>query len=52
VPPVGVLFLFLAACFAGLAIAAAPHKWVIAVAAGAVAVWFGDAAIRMLRRRR
>ncbi len=51
-PPLGVLFLFLAACFAGLAIAAAPHKWVIALAAGVVAIWFGDAAIRILRRRR
>jgi len=51
-PPLGVLFVFLAACFAGLAIAAAPHRWVIAVAAGVVALWFGDAAVRMFRHRR
>jgi hypothetical protein len=56
VPPVGLLFVFLAACFLGLAVAAGAHGgatgWVIALAGFAVAAWFGEAAFRMSRRRR
>jgi hypothetical protein len=51
--PLGVLFLFLAACFAGVAYAAGgAHKWVIAVAAAAIAAWFANSAFRLLRRHR
>jgi hypothetical protein len=56
VPPLGVLFVFLAACFLGLAFASGAHGgatgWVIAAASVAVALWFGEAAFRMSRRRR
>jgi len=52
VPPLGLLFAFLAACFAGLAIGAAEHNLVVTVAAVAIAAWFADAAFRTLRRRR
>ena len=55
-PPLGLLFVFLAACFLGLALAAGAHGgttgWVIAVAGIAVAAWFGESAFRMSRRRR
>jgi hypothetical protein len=53
VPPLGVLFLFLAACFAGLALAAGnAHQWVVAGAALALAAWLGSLALGVLRRRR
>jgi hypothetical protein len=56
VPPLGILFVFLGACFLGLALSAVragnTTGWVVFVAALAVAVWFGDAAFRILRRRR
>jgi len=56
VPPVGLLFVFLGACFLGLALAAGTHGgltgWLIAVAGLAVAAWFAEAAFRMSRRRR
>jgi len=56
-PPLGVLFLFLAAGFAGLAVTAARANagltsWVIAAAAIALAAWFGNLAFRILRSRR
>ncbi len=51
-PPLGLLFAFLAACFAGLAIGAAPHNLVVTVASVAVAAWFAEAAFRILRGRR
>ena len=50
--PVGVLFLFLAAVFAGIAYAAArADQWVILVAAGALAIWMFGLAFRTLARR-
>ena len=51
--PLGVLFLFLGACFAGVAYASArAHQWVIAAAAAAIAAWFANTAFRILRRHR
>ena len=48
----GLLFLFLAASFAGIAIAAArAGVWVIAAAAGALGGWLLTLAGRGLRRR-
>nr|MBA2297869.1 hypothetical protein [Actinomycetota bacterium] len=52
----GILFLFLAACFLGIAVAAAraasdtPAVWVIAVAAAALGTWLGSMSWRGLRR--
>jgi hypothetical protein len=51
-PSLAVLFLLIAAGFAGIAVAAAlagGSAWVIAVAAAALALWMGDLAIRALR---
>jgi hypothetical protein len=52
VSPLGLLFLFFAACFAGLAYAAARAGggagWVVAVAAAALTLWFGQSAFRLL----
>jgi hypothetical protein len=53
----GVLFLFLAAAFAGVAYAAAraarDHTglWVVVVAAAALAVWLGTLSLRAFVRR-
>jgi hypothetical protein len=50
--PLGALFLMLAAGFAGIGFVAAREggrAWVIAVAAGALAVWMGELAFRTLR---
>ena len=52
----GLLFLFLAASFAGVALAslrdgAEPRQLVTALAAGVIAVWLGGLALRALRRR-
>jgi hypothetical protein len=51
----GVLFLFLAAAFAGLALGSlrdgtAASQLVTALAAGVIAVWLGSLALRALRR--
>jgi hypothetical protein len=50
----GALFFFLAAGFAGVAVAAArshagARAWVVAVAAAALAAWLGGLAFRSLR---
>jgi hypothetical protein len=51
--PLGILFLFLAACFAGIAYASAgARQWVIFAAAVAIAAWFGNTAFRSFRRHR
>jgi len=48
----GLLFLVLAACFAGIAVAAArAGVWVIALAGAALGIWLGSQAIRGLRSR-
>ena len=48
----GLLFLFLAACFAGIAVAAArAGVWVIALAAAALGTWLATMAVRGLRPR-
>jgi hypothetical protein len=51
----GALFLVLACAFAGIAYAAAVADasggWVIAIAAGALALWLGTLAVRAFRRR-
>ncbi len=53
----GLLFLFLAACFLGVALAAAraasdtPGVWVIALAAAALGAWLGTMSWRGLRGR-
>ena len=53
----GALFLVLAAAFAGVAAAAgaadsnAAARWVIAISAGAIALWFLGLAVRALRPR-
>jgi hypothetical protein len=52
----GALFFVLAIAFAGVAYAAAVGGqggagWVIAAAAGVLAVWLGGMAVRALRRR-
>ena len=50
--PLGALFAVLAAGFAGVALLAAlagGAAWVVAVAAGVLAVWMGESALRMLR---
>jgi hypothetical protein len=56
VPALGLLFLFLSACFLGLGYAAATAGkaagWVVAVGALALAIWLCNAAIAMIRRRR
>jgi hypothetical protein len=53
VPPLGLLFAFLAACFAGLAYAAVTAgAWVIAFAAVALTAWFAQSAFRILYRNR
>jgi hypothetical protein len=47
----GALFLLLAVMFAGVAWAAGvAHVWVIAVAAGALALWMAQLTWQMLRR--
>jgi hypothetical protein len=56
VPPLALLFVFLAAGFAGLAYASATAdapvwRWLIAVAAAVFAVWFVQTAYRMMRKR-
>jgi hypothetical protein len=51
-PSLGVLFLLLAAGFAGIAVAAGlagGTAWVIAVAAATLALWMGDLALRAFR---
>jgi hypothetical protein len=51
--PLGVLFLFLCVCFAGIAYASGrAHVWVISVASAAIAAWFANSAFRILRRHR
>ena len=51
--PLGVLFLFLGACFAGIAYASGrAHVWVVSIAAAAIAAWFANSAFRILRRHR
>jgi hypothetical protein len=56
VPALGLLFIFLSACFLGLAYAAATAGkvagWVVAVAAVALAIWLCNLAITLMRRRR
>ena len=50
--PLGALFLLIAAGFAGVAVAAGfagGAAWVIAVAAGLLALWMGELALRALR---
>ena len=48
----GLLFLFLSACFAGIAFAAArAGVWVIALAGAALGAWLGSNALRALKRR-
>ena len=50
--PLGALFLLIAVGFAGVAIAAGVAggaAWVIAVAAGLLALWMGELALRALR---
>jgi succinate-acetate transporter protein len=48
----GLLFLFLAVCFAGIAVAAArAGEWVIAVAGAVLGAWLATMAIRGLRPR-
>jgi hypothetical protein len=48
----GLLFLFLAACFAGIAVAAArAGVWVITLAGATLGAWLAQTAIRALRRR-
>jgi hypothetical protein len=48
----GALFLVLGLGFAGIAYAAGvARQWVIAVAAAAIAIWFGSLSRQMLRRR-
>ena len=51
--PLGLLFVFLAVCFLGVAYTAARAgggAWVIAAAAFAIALWLGSAGISILRR--
>ena len=50
--PLGALFLLIAAGFAGVAVAAGlagGAAWVIAAAAGLLALWMGELALRALR---
>ena len=50
--PLGVLFVLIAAGFAGVGLAAAlagGFAWVIAAAAAVLAVWMGELAFRALR---
>ncbi|MHB8641557.1 MAG: hypothetical protein ACYDA3_01525 [Gaiellaceae bacterium] len=51
-PPLGLLFAFLAACFAGLAVVAAAHNLVVTIASVALSAWFASTAYTVLRRRR
>jgi hypothetical protein len=45
-----VLFLVIAGCFAGVtAYAAVSSAWIVAVAAGALAVWMGELSYRAFR---
>ena len=47
----GVLFLFLAALFAGIAVAAlTAGPWPIAVAAAVLSIWIAGMAVRALRK--
>ena len=51
-PSLGALFILLAAAFAGVAYVAASaggRAWVIAFAAGVLALWMGEMAFRALR---
>ena len=55
-PPVAILFTFLAAGFVGLAYGAASAdapawRWLIAAVAVVMAIWFVQTAYRMTRRR-
>jgi hypothetical protein len=46
----GLLFLALTAVFAGVAAyAGTAGQWIVVAAAGALAVWMGDLAVRSLR---
>ena len=48
----GLLFLFLATCFAGIAVAAArAGVWVIALAGATLGAWLASMAFRALKRR-
>jgi hypothetical protein len=55
-PSLGILFLFLAAAFAGVTFAAVraardhPGLWVVAAAAAVLAIWLGTLALRALGR--
>ena len=55
--PLGALFLLLACAFGGIAAVSADgaggqvRRWVVAVAAAALAVWMWSLAARALRRR-
>ena len=51
-PPLGLLFAFLALCFAGLAVAAAAHNLVVTIAAIALSAWFASTAYTVFRRSR
>jgi hypothetical protein len=49
----GFLFLFFAACFLGIAVAAAGaggRAWVVALPACVLGLWMGSMALRALRR--
>ena len=51
-PSLGALFLMIAAGFAGIAVYAAlagGTAWIVAVAAGLLAAWMGEQAIRAFR---
>ena len=51
-PSLGALFLLLAIGFAGVGVAAARaggEAWVIAIAAGVLALWMAELAVRALR---
>ena len=51
-PSLGILFALIAAGFAGVAVAAAlagGAAWVIAVAAGLLALWMGELSFRAFR---
>ncbi len=51
-PSLGALFIFIAAGFAGIAFVAADAggaAWAVAFAAGVLALWMGELALRALR---
>ena len=56
--PLGALFLLLACAFAGIAAISADgaggqvRRWIVAVAAAALALWMGGLALRALRKSR